>query len=89
MEFIYDENERLHQVKGTEPNNLSYRISTINYDENTGNPISVTDPDDNTTTFNYDECDNLESISDPMDNSISYDYDSAGNVIKITDARGN
>ncbi|HPO29512.1 MAG TPA: hypothetical protein PLD35_05830, partial [Caldisericia bacterium] len=87
-EFIYDENERLHQVKGTDPEGNS-KVSTIEYNPNTGNPISVTNPAGNTTTFNYDNYDKLTSITDPLGNSTSYEYDSAGYVTKITDARNN
>jgi RHS repeat-associated protein len=87
-DYIYDENDRLHQIKGTATDD-SEKITTINFDEDTGNPISVTDPDDNTTTFNYDSCDNLESVTDPMDNTVSYEYDENGNVTKITDGKGN
>lgn len=62
---------------------------TINY-ESYGMPTSITDPNNNTTTLQYDANHHgeLTSVSDPLGNSISVGYDDLGRPVTLSGAKG-
>ncbi|MCK4788902.1 MAG: RHS repeat protein, partial [Desulfobacteraceae bacterium] len=54
-----------------------------------GNTASVTDPNSNTTTYEYDPFNRLTTITQPVDVITTYTYDPYGNLASVTDANGN
>ena len=58
------------------------------YDD-AGNIISVKNPNNHTTFYDYDELDRITAIDYPDSTSIGYGYDSHGNVTSFTDGIGN
>ncbi len=55
------------------------------YDPDTLGLTSVTDPNDNQTTFEYDSDGNLTSTTDALDHTTSYTYDSLNDRTSVTD----
>ena len=49
---------------------------------------NVTDPDDDTTEYEYDSLDRLCKVTDPEGNTTEFDYDNAGRLIRKIDANG-
>ncbi len=57
--------------------------------DNNGNIISVTDPEGNTTYYEYEPIYNLlTKVTGPLGSITTYEYDSKGNVTKIVDPLG-
>jgi len=46
----------------------------------------VTDQNQKTTTYAYDDDDRLTSVTDPANNITTYNYDTEDNLLSITDA---
>ncbi|MHB8702457.1 MAG: RHS repeat-associated core domain-containing protein [Nitrososphaerales archaeon] len=63
------------------------------YNYNTGWKTSVTDPNNQTTFYSYDNLGRLLSVAYPLVNGVAsetvYSYNDTGNYITITDANGN
>jgi YD repeat-containing protein len=88
----------------TPPNttNFSYNVSTntttttfpdggvqTRTDDSFGNPLSITDPLNRTTTYSYDSKENLVSMVDPLQNpATTYTYDANGFQTSIHDPLG-
>ncbi|WP_052737988.1 RHS repeat-associated core domain-containing protein [Bacillus sp. SA1-12] len=51
--------------------------------------LSTDDPTDFTTTYIYDELDQLISTTNSKNHKITYEYDKVGNTVKITEPIGN
>ena len=51
--------------------------------------ITLTDANDNSTSYLYDQLGRLSTETDPKGNTIRYAYDAKGNLISKTDANGN
>lgn len=90
--YEYDALSRLMAVTenykpGFEPDHEINVRTEYTYDEN-GNRLTITDGNDNTTTFTYDELNRLLTETDPLGNEWSYAYDELGNRITMTDANG-
>ena len=52
------------------------------------NLVAVTDPNANTTTYQYDDFHRLQRQDSPVTGTTTYRYDPAGNLIATADARG-
>ena len=61
---------------------------TITTYDAAGNVFTVTDPENNTTTFGYDDLDRLSSETNELGDIRDYDYDIAGNLDTTTDRNG-
>ncbi|MDQ1743462.1 MAG: hypothetical protein QOE23_1801, partial [Pseudonocardiales bacterium] len=69
----------------TDPNG---NVTTSTYDSD-GNQTATTDALGRTTTFTYDQLDDLTSKTLPSGQITAYSYDSVGNLTMVTDAVGN
>lgn len=80
--FCYNNHNRL--VEETDPlgNKTSYTYDDLTL-------ASITDANQNSYFFQYDQHLNLRSIADQKGLEVEWQYDSQGNVITITDPRGN
>ncbi|MDF2531065.1 MAG: hypothetical protein K0Q65_646 [Clostridia bacterium] len=72
----------------------SYRdpltLETLNYEmvytyDDNGNMRTITDEDDRTTTYYYNELNKVSKEIDPLDKTIEYSYDEDGNVSVTVD----
>lgn len=81
-EYIYDSLLRIKQIKNL-PDNF---ITGFNYDLQ-DNLTQVTDTNNNTTVYAYDDIGRLVRVQSPDTGVTSYSYDPAGNLISKTDAR--
>jgi len=62
--------------------------TTFVYDD-TNHKTVVTDPLNNTTTYQYDTLGRLTSVTDALSHTVSYVYDANNNQTRVTDKRGN
>lgn len=64
-------------------------LTTVNYNSY-GVPVSVTDPNGNTSVLTYDPADRskLMTIADSLGNTTRYSYDPGGRVTAVTNPRG-
>ena len=62
-------------------------MTSFTYDSS-GNLTSLTDPDGNTTTWTYNDQDQLIQETNPLGASAYYSYDSAGDLTQYTDYDG-
>jgi len=86
--YGYDALHRLASVRQTlasAPGGTA--TTTYNYDV-MDNLASVTDPNGNTTRYQYDDFRRLARQDSPVTGTATYQYDPAGNLIAATDARG-
>ncbi|MEA3476644.1 MAG: RHS repeat-associated core domain-containing protein, partial [Bacteroidota bacterium] len=84
-EYTYDDDSNLLTVKRVGDANTGQIVTIMEYDTN-GNPISVTDPENNITQFtSHDIMGNVLSRIDPRGKEWTYTYDNAGNLKTITD----
>lgn len=67
--------------------NTSQATSSYSYDAR-GNRLSITDPDNLSTSYTYDGLNDLRAIGSPDTGNASYTYDSGGNKKTAVDARG-
>jgi len=89
--FTYDGLDRL--VKRTDnyvagPSGPDTNVITkVKYDA-IGNILEVTDPNGNTTAYEYDEMNRPTSETDALGNTSSWTYDPLGSILTETDPRG-
>ena len=61
------------------------RVTRFEYDANE-NVTSITDPDNNETTFTYEPTfDRLATITDALNQTTTFEYDATGNLTKTID----
>ncbi|MDP2938467.1 MAG: RHS repeat-associated core domain-containing protein [Candidatus Omnitrophota bacterium] len=80
----------LDQLESTKQflNPTIFLQTTFSYDLN-GNRASVTDANNKTTTYVYDERDLIWKTTDALNNTTEYAYDHNGNLDNIKDSRSN
>jgi RHS repeat-associated protein len=86
--YAYDALHRLIGVRQTlasAPGGAA--ATTYGYDV-MDNLAAVTDPNGNTTTYQFDDFRRLQTQISPVTGSTTYRYDPAGNLVATTDARG-
>jgi len=82
---VYNALNRLVQdIGGTNP---AAQITRYGYDAQ-GNPISVSDPLNRTTTQAFDALNRLVAMVDPQAGTTRYGYDGLDQLTQVTDARG-
>lgn len=69
--------------------NANGNVTTLQYDEKTGNLTRLTDAGGAVWNYTYNSRGLLETVTDPLGNSSEYHYDESGNFIKFTDANNN
>ena len=62
--------------------------ATVNTYDVVGNLLSVTDPEGNETSYQYDRLDRQVTVTDPLGNTSTEEYDADGNVIQNVDRDG-
>jgi RHS repeat-associated protein/uncharacterized repeat protein (TIGR01451 family) len=88
----YDDLNRL--VKTTEnyrpgqPQDSHTNVQTVYGYDVVGNRISVTDPRNHTTHYEYDPLNRVITVTNALSGETIYQYDEAGNRISVTDAEG-
>ena len=85
--YTYDANNKITKVEIRDP---LLKLTTINYNSY-GIPTSITDPNNNTTTFLYENVGKpaeLTKMIDMLTNTYSLGYDSIGRLWTVTDAKG-
>ena len=93
--YEYDNNGNLKKItrKDVVDGGTNYWSSTINYFTDEGHPWkglvqSVTDPRNNTTSYEYDTYGYLKKIIAPTLKTASFVYDAGGRLMSQTDADG-
>jgi len=81
---VYNDLNRLQQVKGADP----ARFTDFAYDPN-GNLTSTTDALSRIETTDYDALDRLIAQLDPAQGQTGFAYDDRDNLTTVTDPRGN
>jgi RHS repeat-associated protein len=76
-------------VKQTEAYGTNDEASSSYVYGTTGQTISITNGEGNTTNYAYDSNGNVISVIDPMGRETNLEYNSQNKVTKITDAEGN
>lgn len=73
----------------TEIHDPQQQRTAIDYDSY-GNPLTITDPNNNVTSLTYDpnHPGQLTAIADPLGNTTRYTYDGLGRISSATDAKG-
>ncbi|MCT4545176.1 MAG: DUF6531 domain-containing protein [Vallitalea sp.] len=87
-EYVYDIGGRLISITTPELKERKKHNAKYTYDAQ-NNILSVTDAEDNTTSYIRDLWGRALSIKDAKDNIITYTYDYAGNMVTSTDAKRN
>ena len=85
-QYIYDTAGHLTEIKQQDSSLSNQWQSHITSFTPTYKKASVTDPEGDTTLYQYDAVDRLWKITDPENNTIEYTYDDAGRLIQKTDA---
>jgi RHS repeat-associated protein len=78
----YDELNRKLSTRGS-----GGQTHQTSYDKK-GNPVSLTDGNDNTTVQGFDALDRMQVQLGPLGHSVVRDYDDQGRVSSVTDPRG-
>ena len=91
-DYVYDALNR--QIETIQPAVLnaagnSVNPTTVTAYDTAGNVISVTDPDGDTTTYQYDNLNHKKAETDALEHTTTYSYDTAGNLVSATDPKGN
>ncbi|TCP66496.1 DNRLRE domain-containing protein [Baia soyae] len=91
--FDYDAMDRMIEAKlPSDSDTKTPRVKKFQYN-NVGKLIKETDPNgsltkdddkDYTTTYEYDDFNQLTTVTNSLGNKISYEYDDVGNQIKVT-----
>lgn len=81
--FGYDSNGHLSSTKNPEGGTLTVTSNQL------GNPLTVTDPLNNTTSYTYNTQNQLVETLAPNGATTEAEYDNAGQVIKTVDELGN
>jgi len=81
--WFYDELSRVRY----ERTHLWYQKTEYAYDVNS-NVTSITDPNDNTSSFSYDGLDRLTSMTDALSGVTSFGINDLDHVESVTNARG-
>jgi RHS repeat-associated protein len=63
--------------------------TTMSYDSTFNNPLTITDPLNNTTSINYDIFGNATAVIDPLGHQTRFGYNSIGLVTSVVDALQN
>ena len=79
--YQYDEAGRLTDVI----NDDEVAVMHVEYDD-AGRPHEIVDGENNTTTYNYYDNNNLKEILDPRNNLTTFEYDPLSRVKKIIDS---
>ncbi|MBI5674455.1 MAG: RHS repeat protein [Nitrospirae bacterium] len=87
--FTYDANNKITKKEIRDP---LLHLTTINYNSN-GMRTSITDPNNNTTTFYYDNAGKPAELTriispSPINSTTTMTYDSRGRLWTVTDALG-
>lgn len=85
FDYLFTNNKIMETMASDAMNNQTF----ISYND-FGVPISMTDPNGNTSTVAYDTIKHSQvtSASDALGNAVSYTYDSNGRVSAVIDAKG-
>lgn len=86
--YSYDPAGRLSKVRQTLAGATGGAIGTVYAYDLHGNLVSVTDPNGNVTTSEYDDFGQLLEQVSPVSGTTTYEYDEAGNLTVFTDANG-
>jgi RHS repeat-associated protein/uncharacterized repeat protein (TIGR01451 family) len=88
----YDDLNRLvktiENYRSGQPKDSHTNVETVYGYDVVGNRISVTDPRNHTTQYEYDELNRVITVTNPLSGETVYEYDEAGNRITVTDAEG-
>jgi len=86
-EFAYSESGYLLSARVLGDAGTIESITGYAYDAS-GNMLSMTDPEGNTTRFTHDHMGNVLTRQDPRGNTWQYEYDVKGRLISISDPAG-
>ncbi len=87
-EYTYNDRGDLLSREKFDNTGALIAADTCTYDAS-GNQLTWTDPEGNTTTYTYDVLGNSTSETDPTGAITTYEYDGNGNPIALVDALGN
>lgn len=86
-QFSYDSNG--NPIGIARPTNGTQAVTTITYDpSNTGDAISLKDPDGNVFQFAYDQFGNVVKAIDALGNAATFAYDAASRLIRSVSPNG-